>query len=466
MNEHKHAADIADAARVLRGRVRCVLLQKAFLSSVIYVAPFAAVAVLAVRFTRCGFPLYLLALASAVAVAAVFAGMAIHAVRKLPSEKSCVAAIDSASSAGGLMMVNAASAGWDYPDIVVPEIKIEMGRQKQFAMCAFLILAVVFALPDSLFLHKDKSAVPVLAPIAEKELEKLEELSEEGLIDPETSSEMKEWLEKAAADDASSESMNELLESLDHIAEQLDSAEKDGVGAAVRESEALVAAENMADMLSEAMSAGCDENAISAAAEMMRDFIANSDISEAMKSNILANAFSGGLTAEELQNLSDAIASCSNISSNRIMKLCESGKLAESMCGNCCGSCTNSAAANLARLAENGNGCGKAAAACLECFPGNGAATRGPGSVELTFREAADASDVKFRDESLSPYYSPGENDTKLQRVIFTDPSKPGAAAPVKQGELKESGDSGGKTRHDAVLPRHRQAVDRYFDTK
>lgn len=464
MNDSRNCYDISSSVRVLRGRLRHLYLLKALLSSLIYVAPFAAVAVLAVRFTGCGLSFPIMALITAGVIAVVFIALAIRAERDLPSEKSCIAAIDAASSAGGLMMSNAANSGWKYPEVVLPDYKPDTGSQMRLALCSVLLLAVVFALPSSLFKRTERQSQHALAPLVEKELEKLEELSEEGLVDQDTAEEMKEWLEKAAAEEASSESMNELLESLDHIAEQLDSAEANGVNAAVSESEALVAAESMSAVLSEALDAGIDEAAVLNTAEIMKDFIANSAISEAMKSNILANASSGGMSAEELKKIAEALASCSNISSNKIMKLCQSGKLSESKCGNCCGSCTNSAAAALADLANQGGKPGAAAAACLAVQGGTGEPTRGPGSVELTFGEAADASGVKFKDETISPYYKPGDNDAKLQRVIFTDPSIHGAAAPVKQGELKDSGDSGGKTRRDSVLPRHRQAVDRYFN--
>lgn len=460
---------LAESVSLLRRRLFRVVSYKSTLSSLIFATPVIAVSVLALRFAKPSFPLLQMALASVAAVAALFAVLLLRACRNLPSEKACVAAIDSASSAGGLMMTGAASAGWDYPEIMLPQINGHTAGRLPLALFSVLLVAAVFGLPQSWFLRASQEKRPVLATLAEKELERLEELADAGLLDAERAAEMQEWLEKIADEDASPGAVNELLESLDHIASQLSEAESAGVDAALGENEALMAAENMSDFLAEALAdKGVDES-LAEAFEKMKEFIAASDISEQMKSNILESAISSAssLTPEMLQQLSEAIAKSAQMSSERIEKLIKSGRMCENASSKCGGSNTNcsaAAAAALSELAKSGGKSGEAAAACLKALPGAaGEPARGPGAAELTFRDGPPPDAPGLRDQSMLPYYKPEDKDAKLQRVFFTDPQKADSPSRVTPGALEKSGDSGGKTRRGPVLPRHRQAVERYF---
>ena len=255
-------ASPAAAARRLRRAIRAALLQRAAWGALVFGLLLAGGAFFALRVAAPSLsPLALLPWA-ALPVGALFAAVAIPALRRLPSEERCLAAVESSSRAGGLALCSGmpGAAAWAVPETIEPAVRFRPSR----ALAAALPLAAVFcalslALPSSLF-EKVLPAPPDptgIRALAAREEERVEDLLDAGALDEAKAAELREWLEQvregAEKGDASQAA---LLEALDHVARKLDDAALAAASAAVAEQNALLAAEGVASALADAAAAG------------------------------------------------------------------------------------------------------------------------------------------------------------------------------------------------------------------
>ena len=120
-------------------------------------------------------------------------------------------------------------------------------------------------------------------------------------------------------------------------------------------------------------------------------------------------------------------------------------------------------------LKENG---GKACLADLKSLcktGGRGGITRGPGEAPLTWGKPGSQEQVKFKEEVLppgqlaslkgSPTNLPSDKPAHLSST--TSP-----ALPPRRGRLRGADAGSGSANTENVLPRHRAAVERYFERK
>jgi len=263
MKPSTSAADApAAAARRLRRAIRAALLQRAAWGALVFGLLLAGGAFFALRVAAPSLaPLALLPWV-ALPVGALFAAVAIPALRRLPSEERCLAAVESSSRAGGLALCSGmpGAAAWAVPETIEPAVRFRPSR----GLAAALPLAAVFcalslALPSSLF-ERVLPAPPDptgIRALAAREEERVEDLLDAGALDEAKAAELREWLEQvregAEKGDASQAA---LLEALDHVARKLDDAALAAASAAVAEQNALLAAEGVASALADAAAAG------------------------------------------------------------------------------------------------------------------------------------------------------------------------------------------------------------------
>ena len=266
MHPMKPPASAADApaaaARRLRRAIRAALLQRAAWGALVFGLLLAGGAFLALRVAAPSLsPLSLLPWV-ALPVGALFAAVAIPALRRLPSEERCLAAVEASSRAGGLALCSGmpGAEAWAVPETVEPAVRFRPSRALAAALpLAALFCALSLALPSSLF-ERILPAPPDptgIRALAAREEERLEDLLDAGALDEEKAAELREWLEQvregAERGDASQAA---LLEALDHVARKLDDAALAAASAAVAEQNALLAAEGVASALADAAEAG------------------------------------------------------------------------------------------------------------------------------------------------------------------------------------------------------------------
>ena len=251
-----------EAARRLRREIRAALLRRAAWGALSFGLLLAGGAFLALRIASPSLPPLALLPWTALPVGVLFAAVAIPALRRIPSEERCLAAVEAASRAGGLALCSGmpGAEAWAPPEAIAPSVRFRPSG----ALFAALPLAMAFcalslALPSSLF-EKILPAPPDptgIRALAAREESRLEDLLEAGALDEAKAAELREWLEQvregAAKGDASQAA---LLEALDHVARKLDDAALAAASAAVAEQNALLAAEGVASALADAAEAG------------------------------------------------------------------------------------------------------------------------------------------------------------------------------------------------------------------
>ena len=96
--------------------------------------------------------------------------------------------------------------------------------------------------------------------------------------------------------------------------------------------------------------------------------------------------------------------------------------------------------------------------------PGRGGITRGPGHAEMIWKDPASEEGAAFDPQVLPPARARDLADAQKLGVSRTTPQTEADAAGSAGGALTGTASGGGSAAEAVVLPRHRGAVERYFD--
>ena len=260
-----------------------------------------------------------------------------------------------------------------------------------------------------------------------------------------------------------------VLEALDHIAEELRRTAEEKAGALADERADLQAAQALAEMLAESLEQGRGATPASPfgkAGEALAQFLAGARLSPPLMSNLLSLASSpGGLTPDALRELYERLKRADALSAEQLAKLSAMRLVDASACRG--GSCTNGAACGeaLARLlSEDGPASDAAQALVAMCSqPGSGGVSRGRGDAMLTWTDPSTRENASFKEQAVAPGRLPGLDQSRLQGLSAASPEVPAAAAGTSPGALATEGAANGSTAQAVILPRHREAVKRFF---
>ena len=96
-------------------------------------------------------------------------------------------------------------------------------------------------------------------------------------------------------------------------------------------------------------------------------------------------------------------------------------------------------------------------------LPGKGGVDRGPAPAELTFGKPTEETKHDFKEQALPPGAVADLKQSKLQGVSPSAPKvEPGGTA--SSGALAGAASGSGSANTQVVLPRHKVAVERYFE--
>jgi hypothetical protein len=117
-----------------------------------------------------------------------------------------------------------------------------------------------------------------------------------------------------------------------------------------------------------------------------------------------------------------------------------------------------------AYLKENGLS-GESADKLTDEEGGKGGVDRGPGAAKLTFGDESNEDGVKYKEEELPPSEQQNLKDSQLSGISQGAPNIGKEKAKMGgQGALEGANAGGGSAATQTVLPRHKGAVQRYFD--
>jgi hypothetical protein len=413
--------------------------------------------------------LFLLVLTALTAAGAGFA-----AARRTPPLSACLAALDAAGRAGGLMMSIGLPGAEAWHPIPPPSPRV-IWRSPRIAgglalSAAFCLLTAI--LPQRLFVGLVAGGRPTVAAVTEHLAARIAQIEEEHLLPEQSVAAVSNQL-AAISQTGDVADPARTLEALDHIAEELTRAADAQAGAQAEEQAALQSAVALAEQLAARLDGAPQADTLAAtAAEALAKYLASAPIPAALASNLLAAALApGGLSPESLRDLAGLLREAGALNESRLARLGEL-KLGEASTArrSSSGSCTNAAACAgaLARLLDADGPAAEAAASLAALCaapgtPGAGGVTRGRGDAALTWTDPSTTENAAFKKESLASRM-PAADQARLEGLSAAAPEVPAAPAATGGGVLAHAAAARGAAPQAPVLPRHRETVGRFFE--
>ncbi len=461
-------ASVTHTARRFRARLRRALLGRGAVAGASAGAAAAGLLMLAGRFIA--LPRQAsdrLALAAAVTALAAGIGAA-RAMRRTPALPACLAALDAAARAGGLVMSASlpGAAAWRPPAPPLPRVVWREPRLAGGLALALTFVLLTALLPQRFFVGAAAPTVPPVAALVERTAARIADIEEEQLLPAQAVAALSNQVALAAASGDASDPAR-TLEALDHVAEELARAAEEQAAALAAEQETLQAALALAEQLASRLDEAPLDGALgAAAAEALARFLSQAPLTPALASNLLTTArLPPGLTPAALRDLAGMLRDAGALNEARLVRLADLELVKASACRG--GSCTNAAdcASALARLLDGEGKAAEAAAAlaALCAGPGAGGISRGRGDAPLTWTDPATREHVAFKDEAVASGRHPAADTARLAGLSAAAPEVPAAPTAVNPGALGPAAAPRGAVPQAPLLPRHREAVARFF---
>ena len=391
------------------------------------------------------------------------------ALRRMPSTRALRAVIDRHSRCGGLLMAGEEQPldGWQssLPTLRLPPIRYRGGSAWGLFAGGLAFVALGFLVPQG-FANLTGPRLDV-----DREVDKLthqvEVLKEEKVIGEERAEMLTEKLSQLRSE-ASGKDPVKTLESLDHVQEVASKAAQDAAEAATRKSERLGRGQTMAEAM-EKLAGKMEPAQLAEAMQEMAALVKKAATEkEMMEMGLDAETMDalkkGSLTPEQMKKLAEALKLGKKELKEMVGKLVKAKLLDADALAKCdkAGKCDCEGLA--AYLKENGAKSDLTDA--LEVTEkGNGDTSRGPGPAKLTFGDETTEDGFKFKEEELPPATLKAMRESQLSGISAGSPNigkeKPTAGG---SGALSGAKSGGGSASSQVVLPRHRGAVERYFD--
>jgi hypothetical protein len=390
--------------------------------------------------------------------------------RRLPTPAAVRALLDRHARCGGLLMAaqTHATESWHdaMPPVEVPGVRWKFGPSLGMVSVGLAFLLLAFLVPQG-FANRDENGLDVSREV-ERLDRQLEILQQEKVLDPARAADLKEKLEQVRRA-AKGRDPVKTLEALDHLHDLVAKAAKQASESAGRKMEELGRAEAMA-MALDRMGLKLDPaqlaEAMNELAQLAKRAATEKELMEAGLDQETLDALKAGkLTKEQMKKLAKALGKGKELTKEQVGRLVKAKVLDAAALEKCdkAGKCDCAGLA--AYLKENGSKSDLADAIALIEDEGNGGTADGPGKSKLTFGDEDNDEGFKFKEEALPESDLKAIKDSQVSGISKALPQigkeKPGEAA---SGALKGAKAGGGSANTQVVLPRHRGAVERYFD--
>jgi len=380
----------------------------------------------------------------------------LHARTMRPNDKQLVALVDAHSKAGGLLMASTETQLGEWQPRTSAAPRVRWNAKGEISVAA---MAALFAV-GVLFLPAQKSEAKQTLAIGrdvERLQDRVEVLREENLIEDKQAEVMAETLEdlkkEAAGDDPT-----KAWEALDSIDEATARAAREAGEEAIEASQQLTKLEAMAFAL------GTNAVESSQLADGMKDLQNELAAAQAESESLAQLDASAALTGEQLQEIAKAAKAGKDKLRNTLEKLRERGLIDEKTLRQFEDSASFANRDALAKfLKKNASGT-KLSDAVGQFCQGPPGVNRGPGSVPMYFRDAANEQG-KFDEQTLPPAAAAALAQSELVAVSAATPNADGAQRSAG-GALNGAQPGAGSAFTTEVLPRHRGTVTRFFERK
>jgi hypothetical protein len=379
--------------------------------------------------------------------------------RRLPAGSAVRALLDEQSGCGGLLMAGEEQelGAWrqKLPVLSLPQVRWDGRRAGALLAIAAGFVLVSFLAPQGLADLTSGSPLEIDREVA-RLIQQIALLKTESILDAARAESFKDKLADLR-EHASGKDPARTLEALDHLQNLASKVAREATEERTRQSERMTEAEALAEILSKSadlLSPKLKMEALSELAGLLD------------KSGLDGKELAAQFDPEELKKLADMIRDGKLDLSRQVERMHKAGLIDAELLSKClkAGECDceglREYLKNCASLNDLKSLCKKG---------GRGGITRGPGAAELTFEEPGSENGFKFKEEVLPPgalasLKGPQTNlpANRPAQVVIHDK----AGGPASSGALGKSAAGGGSANTEQLLPRHRAAVERYFERK
>lgn len=395
------------------------------------------------------------------------------AIRRTPAKKALRAVLDEKNCCGGLFMAGQ-EIGLDSWHCFMPAlrnvgVKWNAGRHGALFLAAMVFFVTSLLLPERYVVIKPVRPLEISNEIEQLELE-IEIAEQENIISEDDAREYQQKLDELM-DYATGYDPVKTWETLDHIREKVHKEADHFAETALSATESLAQMESLAETIDKygsEFNPSMLSDAMSELAQMVRS---NTGLEELLKNNVTADCLnaclSGSLTPEQLKDLLEALKECKGNITECMGRLCRA-RLVDSEYFRLCKSAGKCNAEDLAAfLKENAEKMGLCNAVSAFCqFPGKGGINRGRGDAPLTWTEGTDEQNILFKEQILPPASLEAIKESALVGVSPGAPSLETIIEDSGAAVLGSAVSGGNEAVRQVILPRHKDAVEKYFERK
>ena len=463
----------------LRWRIQRVLLLKYLTQGLVFAMFVKGTVIIACR--AVGISLVSMLAVGSIPVLMAILVAVVLAWKKVPERKKLIAVIDCESEGGGLLMSLAELGSLGDWDVQPSDMKTPRYRWRSRKTFGFLALAQIFVCFALLLPDKTVNALagPRKLDITNQVQDihsKLEKLQEEKILDADRVEALQEELNQIQQN-AEAEGPIKTWEAIDHLNDKLDQEAKNAAEELSKEQEKYETLEAMADALKEQLAS--EENSQGPTAEEMQDLanemgnmladIAGDDkFLNDLKQQIDEQGLTS-LTQDQLEKLSEKMSENCRDCQGRLNNL-KSGRMVDpNQLKNFreCNPCDSKSLKDF--LNSQCQGASKCDGEASDGKYDNGARPGGKGgktgSFQIQFRHNTEENAAEIQEHALKPESLDRESSIKMGVTKNAPtPNRAGSAA-EEGGAVTDTSGIAGSSGRDAVLPKHRGAVKRFFDS-
>ena len=471
---NKPSNNYEQAITQLRTRIQWVLMLK-YLSQGLVVALFAWGTVIIACRASGGVSL---AVQLGIGVGAVIVAVIVAtvlALRKVPDRKKLIAAIDCESEGGGLLMSLAelGSLGdWatQLREMQTPRFRWQSRKTLAFIATGLIFAAFALLLPDKTVNALAGQRKLDISNQVQDINSKLEKLQEEKILEADKVEELQEELKKIQQN-AEADGPIKTWEAIDHLNDKLAKEAQKAAEELLKEQEQYETAQAMAEALKDQLASEDDsqsptaeemQDLANAMSDMLGDIAGDDDFLNDLKQQIDEQGLDS-LTEEQLGQLAEKMSEKCRDCEGRMNNL-KNGRMIDPnrlKDFSDCKPCDNQS------LKDFLEGCKGACNCDGECdFVGNGGISKGPGSSKIQFNHNTQESDADLEEQALEPDYLDMESSIKMGVTRNAPTPNRAGSAGEEGGAVTDTEGVAGSSGRDAVLPKHRGSVMRFFDTE
>ena len=387
------------------------------------------------------------------------------ALKRLPDRSAVRALLDNRNRCGGLLMASERAELGDWqarmPAIAELRLRWRARRSVALALASALFVSVSFLIPARPGLAADRP-LDIAKEVGDLSAD-IDVLKKEEIIDA-TQAESLETKLESITTEARGEDPVKTWEALDHLQNTVSKTAEEAAEKIARNNERLAEAQ----ALSETMAAGGSAIDSKLMTEAMKELqsqmeaaAGNQDGGPTLPNDLLKDLKSGSLSKQQLKQLADALKQHKGENSKRLGKLRDAGLIDLKTLKQCekAGQCDS---AGLAEFLKE-NAANMTVTEMMNSW-GRGGVDRGRGDAPMTWTDPSSERGAKFKEQVL-PSSLAGLKDSEL---IGRSTGAPGVekTGSQKAGALKGAAAGGGSAFTQTVLPRHRGAVNRYFERR